>query len=81
MPTIVGAFEAKTHLSSLLDRVERGEEVVITWHGRPVARMLTAQTLPEFGSKEDLLESMRRFGSGRRLGMDWRILRAEGRKG
>ncbi len=81
MPTIVGAFEAKTHLSSLLDRVERGEEVVITKHGRPVARLMPAQTLPEFGSKEDLLEAMRRFRSGRRLGMDWRILRDEGRKG
>ena len=30
----VGAFEAKIHLSALLDRVERGEEVTITRHGR-----------------------------------------------
>lgn len=36
----VGAFEAKTHLSALLDRVERGEEVTITRHGRPVARLV-----------------------------------------
>jgi prevent-host-death family protein len=33
----IGAFEAKTHLSQLLDRVERGEEIVITRHGAPVA--------------------------------------------
>ncbi|HLJ05195.1 MAG TPA: type II toxin-antitoxin system prevent-host-death family antitoxin, partial [Acetobacteraceae bacterium] len=33
----VGAYEAKTHLSELLDRVERGEQIVITRHGRPVA--------------------------------------------
>ena len=31
----VGAFEAKTHLSALLDRVAAGEEVVITKHGSP----------------------------------------------
>ncbi|HEV2602882.1 MAG TPA: type II toxin-antitoxin system prevent-host-death family antitoxin [Microvirga sp.] len=40
--TTVGAFEAKTHLSALLDRVERGEEVTITRHGRPVARLVPA---------------------------------------
>ncbi|TCH97019.1 type II toxin-antitoxin system Phd/YefM family antitoxin [Roseococcus sp. SYP-B2431] len=36
----VGAFEAKTHLSALLDRVERGEEVTITRRGQPVARLV-----------------------------------------
>jgi prevent-host-death family protein len=35
----VAAFEAKTHFSQLLDRVERGEEIVITRHGKPVARL------------------------------------------
>ena len=36
----VGAFEAKTHLSALLDLVAAGEEVVITKRGRPVARLV-----------------------------------------
>ncbi len=36
----VGAFEAKTKLSELLDRVERGEEVTITRHGKPIARLV-----------------------------------------
>jgi prevent-host-death family protein len=31
--------EAKTHLSRLLDRVEAGEEVVITRRGQPIARI------------------------------------------
>ena len=35
----VGVLEAKTHLSALLDEVERGGEVIITRHGRPVARL------------------------------------------
>lgn len=35
---------AKAHLSELLNKVESGEEVVITRHGRPVARVLPAST-------------------------------------
>ncbi|MGD0913051.1 MAG: type II toxin-antitoxin system prevent-host-death family antitoxin [Terracidiphilus sp.] len=35
-----GAFEAKNKLGALLDRVERGEEIVITRHGKPVARLV-----------------------------------------
>ena len=33
----VGTFEAKTHLSELLERVRRGERITITRHGQPVA--------------------------------------------
>jgi prevent-host-death family protein len=36
----IGAFEAKNKLSQLLDCVERGEEVVITRHGKAVARLI-----------------------------------------
>lgn len=36
----VSAFEAKTHFGELLDRVSKGEEVVITRHDRPVARLV-----------------------------------------
>jgi prevent-host-death family protein len=36
----VGAFEAKNRLGQLLDLVERGEEVVITRHGKEVARLV-----------------------------------------
>jgi prevent-host-death family protein len=36
----VGAYDAKTRLSELLDRVEKGEQIVITRHGKPVARLI-----------------------------------------
>lgn len=36
----IGAFEAKNKLSMLLDAVERGEEIVITRHGKAVARLI-----------------------------------------
>lgn len=37
---MIGAFEAKNRLSELLQAVENGEEVTITRHGRPVARLV-----------------------------------------
>jgi prevent-host-death family protein len=36
----VSAFEAKTHFGKLLDRVARGEEIIITRHDKPVARLV-----------------------------------------
>jgi prevent-host-death family protein len=36
----IGLFEAKTHLSELIARAERGEEVIITRHNKPVARLV-----------------------------------------
>jgi len=35
----VGAHELKTHLSEVLDAVEHGQTVVVTRHGRPIARI------------------------------------------
>jgi len=39
----VGAFEAKNKLGQLLDRVERGEEIIITRRGKAVARLMSAE--------------------------------------
>jgi prevent-host-death family protein len=36
----IRASEAKTHLLQLLDEVERGETILITRHGRPIARLV-----------------------------------------
>ena len=36
----IQASEAKTHLPRLLDEVERGETIVITRHGRAIARLV-----------------------------------------
>lgn len=49
----IGAFEAKNKLGSLLDLVERVEEVTITRHGRPVARLVSAKPgfRPEGGAR------------------------------
>ena len=42
----IGLFEAKTHLSELIARAERGEEVVITRHNKPVARLVPMGRAP-----------------------------------
>lgn len=39
----IQASEAKTHLPSLLDAVERGETLIITRHGKPIARIVPEQ--------------------------------------
>lgn len=39
----VGAFEAKTHLPKLLERVQKGERIVITKHGHPIAELVPYQ--------------------------------------
>ncbi|MCY4611713.1 MAG: type II toxin-antitoxin system prevent-host-death family antitoxin [Gammaproteobacteria bacterium] len=40
----IGAYEAKTHLPKLLDRVVRGERLTITRHGKPVAKLIPVAT-------------------------------------
>ena len=50
----VSVHAAKTQLSKLLDLIEEGEEVVIARHGRPVARLVRANS-----SKKPQLGAMR----------------------
>ena len=80
---IVGAFEAKTHLSELLQRVEKGGEFTITRHGKPVARLVPAtdpQTDP-VARQEWLLAESRRLRKKNALGgLKIRDLVNEGRK-
>ena len=45
----VGAFEAKNRLGTLLDWVENGEEVLITRHGKAVARLIPNVTAHDAG--------------------------------
>lgn len=60
----VGAFEAKTHLSALLDRVERGEEVLITRRGKSVAKLVPAR------SERDVARALRAVDDLRKLGAE-----------
>lgn len=45
--TVVNVHEAKTHLSRLLERVERGERIVIARAGRPIAILQAIEAPPQ----------------------------------
>ena len=78
--TTVGAFEAKTHLSELLDRVARGEEIVITKHGKAVAR-LVPETAADRARIDETIARLKAARAGVTLGgLDWKALRDEGRR-
>jgi prevent-host-death family protein len=75
----VGTFEAKTHLSTLLDRVAAGEEVIITKHGKPVARLVGARHIDRVRVNE-AFEKLKTLRKGTTLGgLSWKELRDEGR--
>lgn len=76
----VGAFEAKTHLSSLLERVERGEEVLITRHGKPIARLVPAAAADR-AQVDEAIAKLKALRINSSLGgHDWKELRDEGRR-
>lgn len=54
------AFEAKTRFGELLQRVERGEEIVITRHDRPIARVVREGT-PNLDSVKRSVEGLRQL--------------------
>jgi prevent-host-death family protein len=65
MATTVGSFEAKTKLAELLDRVEAGETVTITRHGKAVAKLVPASAdESERARKRALIEDIKRKRSG-----------------
>jgi prevent-host-death family protein len=75
----VGAYEAKTRLAELLNRVERGEKVVITRHGIPVALL---QPYPENkgADRGSTIALLRAFRKEHSLGdIDLKELIEEGR--
>jgi prevent-host-death family protein len=78
----VGSFEAKTHLSELLERVAKGEEFTITKHGKPVARLLPVQPSKPKPDVRQIIEEMKAFRKGNTLGesITVRDLVEEGRR-
>ncbi|HEV7221705.1 MAG TPA: type II toxin-antitoxin system prevent-host-death family antitoxin [Pirellulales bacterium] len=80
-PCVVGVYDAKLHFSALLARVARGEEITITRHGAPVARLVPAREVPSQESCRQAIQAMRELASRYRLdGLRVKDLIAEGRK-
>lgn len=57
--TTIGAFEAKTHLSALLDRVAQGEKITITRHGVPAAMLVPVGPAEQKLTHQEIVEGMR----------------------
>ncbi len=79
MPSEIGAYEAKTHLPALLKRVERGEQFIITKHGRAIARLVPiGRSGPD--RRREAVERLMEFSKGRVLGVPVKQLIEEGRR-
>lgn len=77
----IGAFEAKNTLGTLLDRVESGEEIVITRHGRPVARLVPSDGGIDREQARAAGERIRARAAQMKGGFDWTSLKADRDRG
>ena len=78
---VVGAYQAKTHFSELLEKVEAGEEITITKHSAPVAKLVP---IKKEGTREEraaAIERIRKLAGGLSLkGLKIKDLISEGRR-
>lgn len=83
----VGLFEAKNKLSELVEAARRGEEIVLTKRGKPVARLIAAAANAQDGAAAEAAfariearrEARARAGMGMKPGEILKLIR-EGRK-
>jgi prevent-host-death family protein len=64
----VGAYEAKTHLSELLEKVEAGEEITITKHGAPVAKLVPVKKEIRPEERVAAIDRIQKLATGLSLG-------------
>ncbi len=77
---IVGAFEAKTHLSSLLKEAQKGGETVITIRGKPVARLIPFRDTRAEMSKKEVISKFIEIRQTVKGKVNIKEFMAEGRK-
>ncbi|HTW24450.1 MAG TPA: type II toxin-antitoxin system prevent-host-death family antitoxin [Candidatus Baltobacteraceae bacterium] len=77
----VGAYQAKTRLSELLEKVEAGEEFIITRHGSPVAKLVPVKKENNAEERAAAIERIKKLGATLSLGgLRIEDLIAEGRR-
>jgi prevent-host-death family protein len=80
--TTLGTVEAKSHFSEIIDRASRGEEIVITKRGVPVAKVVSIKDRSSAENRKALLEKLRAFRKGkktfRKEGENWNDIAREG---
>jgi len=82
MAQLIGAFEAKTHFSRILEKTRQGEDFIVTKRGMPVAKIIPFQQEPEMTFKEAVkqLTEMRKLYRGKPGSFNIREAIEEGRK-
>ena len=77
----IGTFEAKTHLSALLERVAKGEKITITKHGIPAAMLVPVDESQRTLSHTEIVEGMRALRKRVKVGkMSVRQMIGQGRR-
>ncbi|HEV7967102.1 MAG TPA: type II toxin-antitoxin system prevent-host-death family antitoxin [Candidatus Acidoferrales bacterium] len=77
----IGAYEAKTHLSELLEKVAGGQEIVITKHGTAVARLVPVNKKASTEERVAAIERIQELAAGLSLGrLKVKDLITEGRR-
>ena len=77
----VGAYKAKTHLSELLEKVEAGEEITITKHGAPVAKLVPVKKEASAEERAAAIRRIQKLGAHLSLtGLKVKDLIAKGRR-
>jgi prevent-host-death family protein len=79
MNQTIGVAELKAHLSQHLQRVKRGEEVLVTEHGVPVARIVPVHVLRDTTLKRMAAEGILRLPTGKAGPLKPRALDPDGR--
>ncbi len=79
MPADIAAYEAKTHLPALLERVARGERFTITKDGPAIARLVPIErTGPD--RRREAIERLKLFRESQTLDIPVKQLISEGRR-
>ena len=73
----VGAFEARNTLGALLDRVQQGQEIEITRHGKSVARLVPIEGAIDRDAARAALERIRVLAAQIREPFDWPSVKAD----
>ncbi len=77
----IGAYDAKTHFSELLEKVESGAEITITRHGSPVARLVPIKKKYSTAERRAAIARIKQLSEGLSLGgLKIRDLIREGRR-
>lgn len=76
----IGAYQAKTHFSALLEEVEKGNQIIITKHGHAVAKLVPVTDSNPVRIKK-AIQRLKAFNKSNTLdGLNWKKLRNEGRR-